>query len=1167
MLSALLFLFAGQAYAGITFEWTGATDADWATAGNWTNSGGAGSSTWPGQNENDDIVLIGVNNAVSFGNYPLLASANNVTVASLTFGTNGTQTDGGFQTFTVNGTLTVNGDILQKHPTAGTLGFAGDCSPGNPGAITYPILTILEGTGTLNCLGNFRVGDNTNVTNDFVANVTEVKVATTTPTHTTLAINITGNLIMNSSSRDDGSLFVSNNNAVFTFTAGTMTVGGTLELTNNETAATLSYSCDIYAPFADFTMDITDTDNPVLNLAGATPVSINTANPNIFNTIDFYNPNGGTGVCTVNYSGAGQPVYTNNSVNPTNDVDQFVDNTDGTYQNLTFSGSGAKTLDAGTFDIAGNLTLATPASTVTVDAATNSPGINVTGNYTSAANTIFNYGGTNAMTITGTTTNAGVFNGSGTGVLTLTGTVANTGNMSFNSAGSVTMTADYATSGSGSYAQTAGATIFNNNGAQALAGGSGAGTKFNNVTFTGAAVNTKTMSSGNFSVAPTGVLTLAGSTTLAVAAGTSLMLRSDADSSATVAAIPTNCSVTGNVSVQRFVNGGADYRGYRLLSSPVNTGTAANGNILTSLNYIADSTFTTGTAGTAGGFTQAGNPTMYLFREDMVPSNASFTSGNFRGVANISAGPAYTIDGDGAGFNLPVGTGVLTFFRGGLTTVNPFVTTTVPDPATFTATGLLNQGAYTFADWYNPASHALGSTTTSGSPGIEGFNLMGNPYASSIDWHTYSTTDATAGIYAPPVGANPGVTSFVYTLHSPGGGSGNYGAYDAKTGLVQNGGTNIIASGMGFFVISADNTATLTINEAAKTNAQLPALNLFMGKPTVADKPVQYLRLQLAADSVNTDETLINFDANTANAYVFGEDAPYKTGTGKVSLSSLSTDRHALAINKLPLVAGQPIPLKLSAVANGSYKLNLTEVKAIPQLYDVFLRDAFTKDSVNLRAATSYSFNVSLADTNTFGAGRFTLVLRQDPALAYKLLNFDAEKTAAKQVQLIWKTINEQNYTHFAVQRSTDAGKSFDIIGNLNSSGEGTYTLIDKSPLRGENLYRLKQVDFDNTVSYSQIVPVEFTGKANSLTGVHVNVYPNPVVNIITLVIDPKTQDADAAYHIRITNSTGAIVKQVVTSQTSWKANVGGLFNGTYLVQVVNNKDNSLVGQTKFVKL
>ncbi|MDB5024838.1 MAG: type sorting protein, partial [Mucilaginibacter sp.] len=47
----------------------------------------------------------------------------------------------------------------------------------------------------------------------------------------------------------------------------------------------------------------------------------------------------------------------------------------------------------------------------------------------------------------------------------------------------------------------------------------------------------------------------------------------------------------------------------------------------------------------------------------------------------------------------------------------------------------------------------------------------------------------------------------------------------------------------------------------------------------------------------------------------------------------------------------------------------------------------------------------------------------------------------------------------------------------------------------------------------------------------------------------------------------GLIVKQATSAQLNWQANVADLLPGTYLVKVLDKKDKSLLGQTKFVKL
>jgi hypothetical protein len=188
---------------------------------------------------------------------------------------------------------------------------------------------------------------------------------------------------------------------------------------------------------------------------------------------------------------------------------------------------------------------------------------------------------------------------------------------------------------------------------------------------------------------------------------------------------------------------------------------------------------------------------------------------------------------------------------------------------------------------------------------------------------------------------------------------------------------------------------------------------------------------------------------------------------------------------------------------------------------------------------------------------------------AYHLLDFAAAKVTSattKQVQVIWKTENEQNYTRFTVERSIDDGKTFDILGSVPSNAQGTYSVLDKKPIVGQNLYRLKQEDINSTISYSKIVPVEYSDLSNNLTKSSISIYPNPASSLINLEVSSGTK-ASHSYNIRITNSVGMVVRDIKSSQSIWQGSINELMAGTYLIQVVNIKDNSLIGKTKFVKL
>jgi len=855
-----------------------------------------------------------------------------------------------------------------------------------------------------------------------------------------------------------------------------------------------------------------------------------------------------------------------------------------TCSTLTFgpNGGGAVTLtlnSGNSLAITSGMTFNTSAATVSI---VNNGAITIGGDFTSNSGAILD-----ASSGSGTFSIAGVYNNIGTttfgpGTVSVSGAYINTGITTFG-AGAVNLSGDYNNSGAntfgagnvtmtGAFTNT-GNTTFNSN-SQLVFNATGPAATFisttvaspitlYNTSFSG--TNGKYLfhttgghGTGTFSVASTAVLTLSNSSTVNIT-NAQFVLLSDQNSSATVAPLPAGCTFTGTVTVQRYLSA---HRGYRLMASPVYAGTVGSNNIY-SLNYVSNSAYITGFAGAAGGFDKASNPTLYLYREDVPVSNVGFASGNYRAINDLTAAPDYTVYLDGV-FNIPVSNGYLFFFRGDRAKATLAQATTVgagATEATFSTSGTLNQGQVAFSDWYNPGSNLLGFSNADIT--AKGFNLAGNPYASSIDWETYNTTTPTVGIYAH------GVSAFVYELNPT---TENYDVYEAGTiplgSVFTNNGSRNIASGQGFFVQAISASAQLIFNESAKVNTQNTSAsgNLMMGTPA-NQTANRYLRLRLAMDTVNTDDIVIRFNPDSKARYDIGEDAASIIGSGKLNLASFSCDHKALAINTLPLaIKGDTISLRVGATAGGAYTLKMTDIKGIPQLYDIWLKDAYTEASVNMRDSSAYSFTIDKTDTNTFGERRFSLSLVQNPALAYKLLSFDAEKTGKVHgVQLSWTTENEENYTNFTVERSNDNGKTYDVAGSILSTGAGAYGLLDQGAQKGDNLYRLKTVDFNNNVSYSNVVDIQFQDNGNNKSS-HLSIFPNPATDIINLTIEPKTQ-GNTSYNIKISNSSGMVVKYVAVKDTNWQDNVSDLLTGTYMIEVVDRHDNSLVGQTKFVKL
>ena len=98
------------------------------------------------------------------------------------------------------------------------------------------------------------------------------------------------------------------------------------------------------------------------------------------------------------------------------------------------------------------------------------------------------------------------------------------------------------------------------------------------------------------------------------------------------------------------------------------------------------------------------------------------------------------------------------------------------------------------------------------------------------------------------------------------------------------------------------------------------------------------------------------------------------------------------------------------------------------------------------------------------------------------------------EVLLSWATASENDLSHYEIQKSQD-GISFSTIERMDAlGGEGVYTEYDYTDpqITTTNYYRLKMVDIDGQIEYSDI----FTVQADCAGGVTVSdVFPNPAVS------------------------------------------------------------------------
>jgi hypothetical protein len=137
--------------------------------------------------------------------------------------------------------------------------------------------------------------------------------------------------------------------------------------------------------------------------------------------------------------------------------------------------------------------------------------------------------------------------------------------------------------------------------------------------------------------------------------------------------------------------------------------------------------------------------------------------------------------------------------------------------------------------------------------------------------------------------------------------------------------------------------------------------------------------------------------------------------------------------------------------------------------------------------------------------------------LPLKLLAFNAAPNDTG-VLLTWKTQDEENVSHFNIERSTD-GSTYETIAKVKAIGKinstENYSLTDSKIPSTVTYYRLKMVDVDGRFVYSSTLVV----RPANVPGVSFNVFPNPVVSSATVYV---RSDIAGTATIRVMNMQGA---------------------------------------------
>jgi hypothetical protein len=245
------------------------------------------------------------------------------------------------------------------------------------------------------------------------------------------------------------------------------------------------------------------------------------------------------------------------------------------------------------------------------------------------------------------------------------------------------------------------------------------------------------------------------------------------------------------------------------------------------------------------------------------------------------------------------------------------------------------------------------------------------------------------------------------------------------------------------------------------------------------------------------------------------------------------------------------------ATANGFYWFKNTGSAYVAPQYD---GTQYTGPSGSTSNGVNYA---QLNGITSFSGGTGAIILVPDQTLPIDWQSFTGT-TDNKFNYLNWVTASEQNTQSFEVQRSKD-GVSFERIGTVTAAGTSntskSYNFTDRTPLVGQNYYRIRMIENTGNDAYSNVVVLEVSGQPSGYT-----VYPNPTADQITLELEA---DKTELVEVQIMDVLGRVVVEksfsVVNGKNQLQLDLKKLVAGNYSLKA-SYKNTGRVITEKIVK-
>ena len=560
-----------------------------------------------------------------------------------------------------------------------------------------------------------------------------------------------------------------------------------------------------------------------------------------------------------------------------------------------------------------------------------------------------------------------------------------------------------------------------------------------------------------------------------------LTLKSDVSGTARVAQ-GSGTYITGNVNVERYV---PERRSWRLMTTPLTNANTIyqswqNGGV-----YAPGKGLLVTAPGGGTGIDAPGNSSLKVWKT----STQSLLAVNNTKVP-ISATNKGSADN----------TGYFIFVRGDREWANIDPNLIRKNITTLTSTGYLQTGTQLFT----------GLSAVAG-----GFSLVGNPYASPIDWNLVLSNPGTSNIRRKFYVWDPSLNMVGgYTVMDDVIDPGVFSPTPSSSTQ-----SNFIQSSQALFITTAQaGPASLEIRESNK--AAVNNTTIF-GRP-VGKSEALTINLLLPNNADNSailaDGVRVDFNAGFSAAV----DEMDNLKLGNVDESfGLSRNNVLLATERRPsITVTDTLFLKIKKPVKRSYQFQFIPAHFSNQSLLAWLEDSYTRipTPLSLTATTTVNFTVN-STAASLPENRFRVVFVQAATLPVSFVSVYASREN-HDAKIGWEVTHETNVTGYEIWRSADGG-NFAKLGFVpakgNSQAVAHYAFKDHDPGSDKLFYKIKSIDADGSFRYSGVVTIQGIPEKKSI-----KIFPNPLINRNLKIA--FTGQAKGNYSLLLSNAIGQVI-------------------------------------------